>query len=162
MIMNGVVSDATESATSDSVKPGAIATTRRIRGSERSALLLRKNAASTPQLARVVVQGQTDFDQLSDEERQQFIVWAFSWFRTIELAHHNYVVGNLDSTIWDGHARHLESVLQSPGIQRWWRLRESVFSPAFQEFVNGLDGDYPSISSVGKLFEELRPRGPAA
>ncbi len=120
-----------------------------------------QNAASTPQLARVVVLGQIDFDQLSEEERQQFIVWIFSWFRTIELAHHNYLLGHLDSRIWEGHARHLESVVQSPAIQNWWRLRESVFSPEFREFINGLDQE-SDISSIGKLSEELRPAGPAA
>ena len=120
-----------------------------------------QNAASTPQLARVVVQGQTKFDQLSDEEQQQFIVWVFSWFRTIELAHHNYLLGYLDSRIWEGQARHLESVVQSPAVRNWWHLRESVFSPQFREFVNGLNPE-SSVSSVGKLFEDLRPEGPAA
>ncbi len=120
-----------------------------------------QNAASTPQLARVVILGQIDFDQLSEEERQQFIVWIFSWFRTLELAHHNNLLGHLDSRIWEGHARHLEAVVQSPVVQNWWRLRESVFSLEFREFVNGLDPE-SSISSIGKLFEDLRSDGASA
>jgi hypothetical protein len=120
-----------------------------------------QNAASTPQLARVVILGQTDSDQLSEEERQQYILWLFSWFRTVEQAHHNYLLGHLDARIWEGLARHLQSVVHSPVIQTWWRLRESVFSPEFREFFNGLNHD-STIPSVDKLFDEIRPDGPAA
>ena len=120
-----------------------------------------QNAASNPQLARVVITGQTNFDELSEAERQQFIVWIFSWFRTIELAYHHNLMGHLDSKIWEGHELHLKAVLQSPTVQSWWDIRESVFSAEFREFINALEPD-TSISSIAKLADAVRPDDSAA
>ena len=114
-----------------------------------------QSAASTPQLARVVALGQTDYEQLSEDERQQFLIWLFGWFRIIEQAHHNYVLGHFETRIWNGYARHIRSVMQAPAVRRWWKFRKSVFSPEFQHFIDGLDDD-PSVVGLAGVLEGMR------
>ena len=118
-------------------------------------------AASSPQQARVVFLGQTDHDQLSDDERMQFSFYLLGWFRILELAHHNYLQGHLDSALWEGHSRHLGALLQAPSIRRWWKIRSPVFSEAFREFVDGLDGGI-SAPTTSELLEAIRRDYPAA
>ena len=120
-----------------------------------------QSAASSPQQARVVVLGQTDYGKLSDDERMQFMIWFLGWFRILEQAYHSHLLGHLEPRIWNGHARHLEGVMQAPAIRRWWKLRRSVFSSEFQEFVEDL-GDSASVSTPVALFEEMRHDDPDA
>ena len=114
-----------------------------------------QSAASTPQLARVVALGQTDYERLSEDERQQFLIWLFGWFRIIEQAHHNYVLGHFEPRIWNGYARHIRSVMRAPAVRRWWKFRKSVFSPEFQHFIDGLD-DEPSVLGLSGVLQGMR------
>jgi hypothetical protein len=120
-----------------------------------------QSAASTPQLSRVVALGQSDYDRLSEDERQQFLIWLFGWFRIIEQAHHNYVLGHLEPRIWRGYAKHIESVMQAPAVRRWWKFRRSVFSPEFQQFIDGLNDD-SSVLALATVLEGMRSDEPPA
>ncbi len=95
-----------------------------------------QNAASTPQQARVLMLGQTDFDSLPDDEKAQFLVWIFSWFRVLEQAHLYQKRGILDPEIWTGHVVYLRQVMKSSAIQSWWEIRKIFFSESFQAFVD--------------------------
>jgi len=113
-----------------------------------------QSAASTPQLARVVALGQTNYEQLSEDERQQFLIWLFGWFRIIEQAHHNYVLGQFEQRVWNGYARHIRSVMQAPAVRRWWKFRKSVFSPDFQRFIDSLE-DEPSVLGLAGVLKGM-------
>ncbi len=95
-----------------------------------------QSASSSPQQARVLILGQTDFYSLPEDEQAQFIVWIFAWFRVLEQAYHYHKKGILDDEVWDGHISHLTQILKSPAIKGWWEIRHNFFSDAFQEFVN--------------------------
>ena len=121
-----------------------------------------QSAAAMPQLSRVVALGQADYSQLSGDERHQFVIWMFAWFRIIEQAHHNYVLGYLEPKIWDGHAKHIHSVMQSPAVVRWWKLRRSVFSSEFQAFIDSASARDSSVVSVAAMIEEMGHDDPVA
>jgi len=119
--------------------------------------------ASSPEQARVLVLGQTDYDQLSEEERMQFTFFLLRWFRVLEQAHHSHRLGHLDASIWQGHVRHFEGVIQAPAVRRWWSIRQAVFSLEFREFVENLDVDESSTSATRALVDEVVRRDePAA
>ena len=94
------------------------------------------SASSTPQQARVVILGQTDFDSLAEDEKTQFLVWIFSWFRVLEQAHAYQRRGILDPEIWSGHVVHLRQVMKGLAIQNWWEIRKIYFSESFKAFVD--------------------------
>ena len=99
--------------------------------------------------SRVVILGQINFDQLSDDEQLQFAMWLLGWFRIFEQAHHQFRVGVLDPALWEGHAAQMESTIQSPVVRRWWAVRRSLFDPEFRRFVEEL----PTNSRVPGLSE---------
>ena len=93
-------------------------------------------AASSPQVARVMIIGQTDFDSLPEDEQAQFLVWVFAWFRVLEQGHHYNQKGILDDQVWLGHVEHLRQITKSPAIKFWWGNRKLFFSESFRNFVN--------------------------
>ena len=93
-------------------------------------------AASTPQAAKVTILGQTDYDNLPEDEQAQFLVWLFSWFRVLEQAYFHYEKGFLDKGIWDGQVEHLKQVTKNPAVGRWWDARRSYLSVSFRNLVD--------------------------
>ena len=99
-------------------------------------------AASTPQAARTVVLGQTDYENLSEEEQAQFLVWIFSWFRVVEQAHFFHEKGYLENELWVGHVEHLKQLIRTPAVSGWWEFRCFFFSDSFRQLVeNAKIGD---------------------
>jgi hypothetical protein len=107
---------------------------------------------ASSQAARVFVIGQTDVDQLTDDEQAQFALWLLGWFRILEQAYYQYRLGGLDPVLWDGHAAQLRSTMQSPAVRRWWAVRGPLFHPAFRRFIDEL----PVASPVPGAAEVLR------
>lgn len=93
-------------------------------------------ASSTPQAARATILGQTDYENLAEDEQAQFIVWIFSWFRVLEQAHFYYEKGYLEEEMWSGQVEHLKQVIKSPAVSGWWEVRSAFFSPHFRQVVN--------------------------
>ena len=85
----------------------------------------------------------------------QFTVWMLGWFRIVEQAHYYFALGHLQSRIWDGYSRQLQSVMQSSAVQRWWEIRRSVFSTEFREFVDTVSRSDGSVVSTAKMLEEF-------
>ena len=115
-----------------------------------------QSASATPQQARVVILGQTDFDSLPEDEKIQFIVWIFSWFRVLEQAHLYQKKGFLDSEIWSGHVVHLGQLMSGLAIQNWWEVRKVFFSKSFQAFVDEVALAESAALSPREMVENLR------
>jgi hypothetical protein len=113
------------------------------------------SVASSSAASRVVILGQIDFDQLSEEEQLQFALWLLGWFRVFEQAHQQYVVGVLDPVQWKGHATQIESTMQSPVVRRWWAVRRVLFDPDFRRFIEGLPAE-SSVPGLPEIIAALR------
>lgn len=92
-------------------------------------------ASSTSQAARVLVLGQTDFDKLPEDEKAQFTVWTFAWFRVLEQGHYYFKKGYLDDELWQGHVAHLTQIMKGPAVAQWWESRRYFYSASFQALV---------------------------
>lgn len=93
-------------------------------------------ASSSSQAARVLVLGQSDYDNLPEDEKAQFLVWVFAWFRVLEQGQYYHRKGYLDDELWQGHMEHLKQLMKSPAILHWWEGRKYFYSPALQELVH--------------------------
>jgi len=112
-------------------------------------------ASSNPQTARAVILGQTCINQLSEEERAQFIVWIFSWMRTIEQAYFQYLRGNIEEEIWEGQEVHLQQVAHAPAVITWWSMRRDYFSKSFQNYVDELASRECSAPTPTQVVESV-------
>ena len=92
-------------------------------------------AASSPQQAHVMIYGQSNYDDLTEDEQAQYVLWIFGWFRVLEQAHYYYERGILDNDLWQGHLAHMAQVMKSPSTVRWWESRKSYFNESFRKLV---------------------------
>ena len=115
-----------------------------------------QTAASSSGTAHLLISGQIDTEGLTEEERGQFVMWYLSYFRTLEQAYHHYLAGNFKQSIWEGHARHTQALLHSPGIARYWEVRKDVFSPEFRDYIDNLASGEPSVISGHAAMDKLR------
>ena len=104
-----------------------------------------QNAATSAELGRVIFAGQENASALSEEERGQFAFWMFGYFRTLELAYHHYLAGNFNESMWEGYARHTQSLLNTPGVKKYWEIRKDVFSPEFASYIDKLAKERTSV-----------------
>ncbi len=114
-----------------------------------------QEGAASPELADLLIRGQNDLEKLSEKERSQFLMWYLSYFRIIEQAYHYYLDGHFKQSIWDGHTRQIQSLVQSHGVQMWWGLRKNVYSSEFQDFIDeiaALDTDVLTSHELSKKF----------
>ncbi|ALO45754.1 hypothetical protein [Pseudohongiella spirulinae] len=93
-------------------------------------------ASSSPQTARVLILGQSDFETLPDDEKAQFTVWVFSWFRVLEQGEYYHRKGYLEDEVWQGHVEHLKQIMKSDAVAQWWESRHHFFNDDFQALVN--------------------------
>ena len=115
-----------------------------------------QTASATPQQARVLILGQSDYKGLAEDEKIQFITWIFSWFRVLEQGYVYQQRGFLDSEIWNGHVVHLRQLMSGSAIQSWWEMRRHFFSESFQAFVDEAAlAESPAVSPR-KLVEDIR------
>ena len=117
-----------------------------------------QNAASSSQVSNVILSGSKNIEQLTEKERGQFLFWFYSYFRILEQGYHHYLNKNFTSSIWEGHARHAQTLLSNPGVMKYWELRREVFYPEFQEYIDSLASreteTLSSISAVRKMGEQ--------
>lgn len=92
-------------------------------------------ASSTPQAARVLVLGQTDFDNLPEDEKAQFIVWIFAWFRVLEQGEYYHRKGYLEDDVWLPHVEHLKQIMKGHAVAQWWQSRRHFFNANFCKLV---------------------------
>jgi hypothetical protein len=116
-----------------------------------------QNAASSSQISNVLLSGMENIGELTEQERGQFLFWFYSYFRILEQGYHHYLTKNFNSSIWEGHARHAQTLLSTSGVMQYWELRREVFSPEFQVYIDSLASQktatLSSISAAKKLGE---------
>ena len=81
----------------------------------------------------------------------------FGYFRTLELAYHHYLAGNFNESIWEGYARHTQSLLNTPGVKQYWEMRKDVFAPEFASYIDELAKERSSVIPsylTAKAFDE--------
>ena len=113
------------------------------------------NAAGAPGLADIVIRGLADPSALDDSELARFYTWAMGSLRAYEIAHHQYVEGNLSDCMWEGMQGSLAAVLASVFVQGIWSRRKAGFSPRFQQLVQDLEvsRDPLDIAQVRDFYE---------
>ena len=117
-----------------------------------------QSASASPDSARVLVLGQNDFGDLPEDEKAQFIVWVFAWFRVLEQAYFYHRQGYLAHEIWEGQVAHLRQALSGASVKEWWALRRTLFSKQFQGFVEELIAHGSEDPLPRGVIERMRDR----
>ena len=81
--------------------------------------------AASRETAKVIVQGQIDFESLDEDEQFQFTIWVICYFRSLELAHQHSLARSLSSSVWKGVEGQISSLLEAESVRRVWAARRA-------------------------------------
>ena len=76
---------------------------------------------------------------LDDDGRARFVVLMLNFLKTFENMHYQFSTGAMEPEVWQGWKCLGELYLTAPGIRQYWAERRPVFSPAFQQWMDGLE-----------------------
>ncbi len=110
--------------------------------------------AASPENARIVIRGQTEFEILNDDQKLQFALWMINFFRALDLAFQHYSNGLIAQSVWAGYASQLQSLMSSASVRRVWNARRELFSEEFRIYVEAIEpGD--DVSDVRRALKLL-------
>lgn len=119
---------------------------------------LNQHLMANPPMARIWRIGQEDPSALAEAERDQFAHIVFTFFKTAEAVHAQFIKGTLDPDTWQAWERAFMTWGKSPGFAAYWSLRKRLFTPAFRALYDS----WPESTemSTGAVSAELsRGRG---
>ena len=111
-----------------------------------------------PELARIFQIGTVDPDRLEEHELLRVVFVCFSFFRMFDDIHLQLENGTVDVELWEGYKTHYGAYCMSPGFQYYWKLRSSIFRPAFRDSFDSLAP--PEVVLMDEMV--TAPRGPIA
>ncbi len=86
-------------------------------------------------IRQLFIKGAKGLENLSDDERAQFWPYMFTYYKTAELMHFQYINGAMDEGVWAGWESLLSSYCTLPGLLQFYEDRRLLFSPRFQEWM---------------------------
>lgn len=104
------------------------------------------------ELARTWALGSEDPWQLSEAERYRFFLIAFSFFKTYEDMHYQFVKERFDPEIWRGWEALWGIYAKSSGLQVYWQARSRAFSAEFRAYIEAFKP--PDMPRIGQITQD--------
>ena len=79
------------------------------------------------------------FADLNDANRMRFLSAIFALFKHYENMHLQFGKGRISEDEWEPWSNHIQMYFHQPGVQSWWELRRSAFSPRFRDFLDNCE-----------------------
>ncbi len=91
-----------------------------------------------PAFARLYRQGVQDLGSLEEDDRLRVGVFMTRVNRSLEQQFLHSLHSRVDPSYLEGMTTRMREGLAEPGVQQWWHLNSSAFSPEYQLHVNRL------------------------
>jgi hypothetical protein len=98
---------------------------------------------TVPGLARIVLLGMSDLEQLNEEEMRQFAAWEYANMRGFDNAYYQFQLGMFDEDRWQMSIAELKWNLQQPGVVSIWDEMRKTLSSEFVALVDEILGEEP-------------------
>lgn len=76
------------------------------------------------------------FADLNDADRMRFLTALFALFKHYENMYLQFRKGRIGEAEWEPWSNHIQMYFHQPGVQSWWSLRKSTFTPVFRAFLD--------------------------
>lgn len=106
----------------------------------------------------LILRAMQDPRELTPAERLSAYAYFFDFMKTAEVAHHNYVNGDLDEAFWEASLRFYRAYFSTPGFRTYWEERRTAFMPAFQEAMDTWLAAAPPAMRPDELVTAKPPR----
>lgn len=90
-------------------------------------------------MSRIIVKGNSDTEQLTDDEALRFLILAGQFFRAWEEAFIQFEEGHLSERNWLPIHKYYITIMNAPAIQHAWSLRSHCFDEEFSKYVGSQD-----------------------
>ena len=80
---------------------------------------------------------------------------VFALFKHYENMYLQFQKGRIRKAEWEPWSNHAQMYFHQPGVQSWWQLRKSAFSPVFRAFLD--ECAEPEELSPTQLHEAAEP-----
>lgn len=80
--------------------------------------------------------GMIAFEELTEEEKFQFILLMVTVFRRYENVFYQYQKGFLEKELWEGYKQSMLLYFYTSGGQAFWNVRSAHFSGLFREYLD--------------------------
>ena len=87
-------------------------------------------------LDKLVIEGHSDPDALSERERSQFFAWLRADVNSAESVWFYYDAGIIPERSFDGFVESFCSRVATPGGKEWWLTEAKFYASGFQEEIN--------------------------
>ena len=100
---------------------------------------------------------------LSSEEQYAAYAYFFDFLKTAELAHYQFLRGELDGPLWEASLVFYKAYFDTPGFRAYWQRRQSAFVPEFREAMRGWLAERSGLERPDQMVGMSRPpSGPNA
>jgi hypothetical protein len=99
---------------------------------------------TVPGLARIVLLGMSDSEELNEEEMRQFAAWEYANMRGFDNAYYQYQLGMFDESRWQMSLGELRWNLEQPGVVTIWEAMRKTLSSEFVTLVDEILGEEPN------------------
>jgi len=103
-------------------------------------------------IRQLFIKGAKGLENLSDDERAQFWPYMFTFYKTAELMHYQFINGAMDEGIWAGWERLFSAYSMAPGFLQFYEIRRQIFSPKFQQWMEKQDPN-PEFIPLGQNWK---------
>jgi hypothetical protein len=87
------------------------------------------------ELGQVYFAGLEDLDGLSEADRTRMAFALFSQFQIFQSMFYQHRLFTIEPDYWESWRELILMYYSLPGVQRWWQIRQNVFSKAFRDFL---------------------------
>ena len=105
------------------------------------------------ELGELIMRAMNGDSTLTPSERLAAFAFFFDMLKTAELAHHQFLRGELDASLWEASLGFYRAYFDTPGFRAYWKERQSAFVPDFRAAMEAW------LSSPGALTRPTKVVG---
>lgn len=117
-------------------------------------------AENADSFAAGLVSTSETFADLDDGARLRFLSAMFALFKHYENMYLQFEKRRISHDEWEPWSNHIQMYFHQPGVQIWWGLRKSAFSPPFRAFLEA-SARPPELSPAALQRAARKAQAPA-
>jgi hypothetical protein len=88
------------------------------------------------EMGDIVLRAMAGEQGLKPADQYAAYAYYFDFLKTAELAHHQFLNGDLDPLLWEASLAFYKAYFSTPGFMAYWDERQSAFMPEFRKAMD--------------------------
>ena len=105
-----------------------------------------------PDVASLIRQGLTDFEQLNSNDQMRFHTWMVAHLLSAQVMYFQFVDGTIHEPTAEQVLPFNAMMLKTKGGLYWWSTARRIWRPEFVEYMDGLIADVEPVTETWPWF----------